>query len=69
MALDDEDWRHIQDRLSGLCREVGTLLVAFAPLDFELQEGTVRTIAMVGFVLAGGGLFLLSLVIDLRSRT
>lgn len=69
MALNDEGRRHIKERLAGFFREIGTLLVAFAPLDFALQEGTVRTIAMLAFVVAGGALFAASLVIEMRFKS
>lgn len=55
----------IWQRLAGLCREIGTLLLAFAPLDYSLQQD-VRPATLVGFVVAGGFLFLISLAHDVR---
>ena len=52
-------------RVAGLCREVGTLLLAFAPLDYALQPD-VDPIVLVGFVVVGGGLFVGSLIYDVR---
>jgi len=68
MPLSLDERRHIQERISGFCREVGTLLVAFAPLDFAMQSGTIRTAVLVGFVVAGGSLFGVSLFIELRLK-
>ena len=65
MPLSSAHFTIIRDRLAVLCREVGTLLLAFAPLDYALQKG-VEPATFIGFVLLGGVLFLISLVHDVR---
>ena len=57
----------LQLRVAVLCREVGTLLVAFAPLDYSIQQAP-RSETMTGFVVAGAALFTVSLVIEWRAR-
>jgi hypothetical protein len=68
MLLSLEEWQHTRERLCGLFREVGTLLVAFAPLDYSMQSGELPRLSLAGFLVAGACLFVLSLLIELRWR-
>jgi len=52
-------------RITDLYREVGTLLLAFAPLDFLLQP-TLDPWSLFGFVLVGSAFFVLSVVREIR---
>ena len=52
-------------RITDLYREVGTLLLAFAPLDFLLQP-TLDPWSLFGFVLVGSAFFALSVVREIR---
>ena len=66
MTLSDNQRSLIEARITVIVREVGTLLLAFAPLDDSLQIN-IEPWSLVGFVTAGGGLFVLSLVREIRS--
>lgn len=66
MLLSSLQQKIVWTRLAELSREVGTLLLAFAPLDYALQE-TINPLILAGFGGAGGTLFLISLVHDIRS--
>ena len=55
-------------RIAGGMREVGTLLIAFAPLDYTMREaGDPWTLA--GFLVAGGVLFGLSVLWEVTEHT
>ena len=66
MRLTAVQQKIVWKRLADLSREVGTLLLAFAPLDYALQE-TINPLILAGFGVAGGTLFLIALVYDIRS--
>jgi hypothetical protein len=55
----------VSRRFTDLLREVGTLLLAFAPLDYMLQPD-LDPWSLLGFVTMGVAFFLLSLVRELR---
>jgi len=52
-------------RFTDLAREVGTLLLAFAPLDYLLQP-SLEPWSLIGFVFVGGALFVWSLLREAR---
>ena len=54
----------VQERLEDAMREVGTLLIAFAPLDVALAEDRSRTRALLLFLLIGVALFAGSLWLE-----
>jgi hypothetical protein len=58
----------VQERLEDAMREVGTLLVAFAPLDAALAEGGRATRALLFFLLIGMALFAGSLWLERRRK-
>ena len=60
--------RLIRRRLTDLYREVGTLLIAFAPLDYSLEPAAARW-TLVGFVVVGIALFALSVIHEARAKT
>ena len=66
MTFSSKQRTHVVERAAGLCREVGTLLVAFAPLDYSMQHQTVNAASLAGFLVTGGVLFALSIFIELR---
>lgn len=68
MPLTSRQKLAIYERLSGLCREVGTLLVAFAPLDYSMQHENVHGASLALFLAAGGVLFAFSVFLELRSE-
>ena len=47
-------------------REIGVLLLAFAPLEFTLQGDTGRPLAMILFAATGLGLWVGSLYMEVR---
>jgi hypothetical protein len=57
-----------QERLEDAMREVGTLLIAFAPLDAALAEQRGKTGLLLLFMIVGVLLFIGSLLIE-RSRS
>ena len=59
MNLADQHKTLLRDRVTALAREVGTLLLAFAPLDYSLQRD-VDPWSLGLFVLVGIGLFVAS---------
>ena len=56
----------VQERLEDAMREVGTLLIAFAPLDAALAERPGRTGLLLLFMLYGVLLFIGSLLLERR---
>ena len=68
MALTTEQWNKASDRFVGLFREVGTLLMAFAPLDYAMQIRIVAPWVLTAFLLAGATLFVFSVMVELRVR-
>lgn len=61
MSLSEHHQAILATRITDLARELGTLLLAVAPLDFLLQPA-LDPWSLFGFVLVGGGLFILSVV-------
>jgi hypothetical protein len=57
----------IAHRTIDLLREVGTLLLAFAPFDYMLQP-EVEVWSLAGFVVLGTTLFIWSLRLELRRQ-
>ena len=57
----------VQERVEDAMREVGTLLIAFAPLDAALAERPGRTGLLLLFMAFGVLLFIGSLLIERRS--
>ena len=55
-------YRRVQDAL----REIGTLLIAFAPLDVGLQGVAGRVHVLVFFLSVGAGFFGCALVLEWR---
>lgn len=55
------------ERLEDALREIGTLLVAFAPMDAVLAEAGRRGLVLI-FFLVGGLLFMGSLWLERRDR-
>ena len=55
-----------QERLEDAMREVGTLLIAFAPLDAALAEQRGKTGLLLLFMIVGVLLFLVSVLIERR---
>ena len=68
MRVTDEEWELAVARVIALFREVGTLLLAFAPLDYAMQPGVSDPRILQAFLLAGLALFALSLIAEWRSR-
>lgn len=56
--------KSVQERLEDVMREVGTLLIAFAPLDAALAESRSVTRALLFFLLMGVALFAGSLWLE-----
>jgi hypothetical protein len=56
----------VQERLEDAMREVGTLLIAFAPLDAALAERPGRTGLLLLFMTFGVLLFIVSVLIERR---
>jgi hypothetical protein len=56
----------IAQRLIEVVREMGVLLLAFAPLEFTLQGGTASAFALWGFVSTGVALLAISLYAEAR---
>ncbi len=56
------------ERLTGLYREVGTLLLAFAPLDYSLEPDAAAW-SLAGFIVAGISLFALSVFREVRTKS
>ena len=56
----------VQERLEDAMREVGTLLIAFAPLDAALAEQRGKTGLLLLFMIVGVLLFLVSVLIERR---
>ena len=56
----------VLERLADAMREVGTLLIAFAPLDAALVERPGRTGLLLLFMIFGVLLFIGSLLIERR---
>jgi hypothetical protein len=65
MALSRKQQVRFGGRLTALGREVGTLLLAFAPLDY-FQKEYLDVEGLLWFVLAGIMLFAYSLIWELR---
>jgi hypothetical protein len=62
------DVKTVQERLEDAMREVGTLLITFAPLDAALAEGSGTAGKFLSFVIVGAALFAGSLWLE-RRRT
>ena len=58
--------RRIRDRVLDGMREVGVLLIAFAPLDAVLVENRSARSALLLFLALGGFLFAVALIIEWR---
>jgi hypothetical protein len=58
----------VQERVEDAMREVGTLLITFAPLDAALAEGSGMAGKFLSFVIVGVALFAGSLWLE-RRRT
>ena len=56
----------VQEPLEDAMREVGTLLIAFAPLDAALAERPGKTGLLLLFMIVGVLLFIVSLLIERR---
>jgi hypothetical protein len=56
----------VQERLEDGMREVGTLLITFAPLDAALAEGSGMAGKFLSFVIVGVTLFAGSLWLERR---
>ena len=56
----------VQERLEDAMREVGTLLIAFAPLDAALAERSEKTGLLLLFMIVGVLLFIVSVLIERR---
>jgi len=56
----------VQERLEDAMREVGTLLIAFAPLDAALAERPGSTSLLLLFMTFGVLLFIVSVLIERR---
>jgi hypothetical protein len=54
-------------RVVDAMREIGTLLLAFAPLDYSLKEGT-HPWSLGGFIVAGVLLLSGAVIIEVRRR-
>ena len=65
MALTKKERALIGHRFTLLLREVGTLLVAFAPLDY-FQHDAIDVPGLAGFTILGLALFAWSVFRDLR---
>ena len=65
MPLSRKQQARLASRLTELCREVGTLLLAFAPLDYFQQEH-LDARGLLSFVLLAMVLFAYSVVRELR---
>jgi len=60
VALTAEERLKVAARFAGSMREVGTLLIAFAPLDYTMQEAADPW-TLAGFLVAGGALLTVSI--------
>jgi hypothetical protein len=58
----------VQERLEDAMREVGTLLIAFAPLDAAIAESGRASRALLFFLLIGMALFAGSLWLERRRK-
>ena len=67
LKLSAEQRSLIDERIGSALREIGTLLLAFAPLDHTMNE-TASAWSLAGFVIAGGLLFAFSILEELRRR-
>jgi hypothetical protein len=56
----------LSKRLTDLYREVGTLLIAFVPLDYSLQQ-EISPRSLAAFLAVGGMTFALSIYRENRS--
>lgn len=66
MRLTTDQRNRIATRFVEATREIGVLLLAFAPLEFTMQKGTLSTTILVAFLLAGFSLFALSVFVEVR---
>ena len=64
--VQDTAVKTMQERLEDAMREVGTLLIAFAPLDAALTERPGRTGLLLLFMAVGVLLFIVSVLIERR---
>ena len=67
MALSRKQKARIGARMTVLYREVGTLLLAFAPLDY-LQRDTVNVLELLAFLSIGVSLFGWSVFREMRGE-
>ena len=65
MTLSRKQQARVGGRFTVLCREVGTLLLAFAPLDY-FQHETLDVVGLLAFVLLGSMLFAYSVIREMR---
>lgn len=65
MPLTRKQRTRLHVRINGMLRELGTLLLAFAPLDY-LQQEHVDFTTLAGFVILGLTLVALSMLRELR---
>lgn len=68
MRLNESVRSTLAKRLVEAAREIGVLLLAFAPLEFTLQGGASRPIAMAVFIASGFGLWAGSLYGEVRQQ-
>ena len=67
MQLTEAQKARILLRVIEAMREIGVLLLAFAPLEFTLQGGTASALALWGFVSTGVALLAISLYLETRT--
>ena len=63
-----DQWALVRERATGALREIGTLLVAFAPLDFTMSERAGGW-SLAGFLVAGGIAFAIAVAMELRGKS
>jgi hypothetical protein len=56
----------LRKRAGEISREIGTLFVAFAPLDAALSESRSRVLAMLPFATLGLLLIVIAIISELR---
>lgn len=67
VRLSPEQRSIVHERIAGALREIGTLLVAFAPLDYTMSE-SAGAWSLAGFLILGGCLFTLGVYSELRRK-
>jgi len=66
--MDKPERKTVRERIEDAFRKIGTLLIAFAPLDAALSDrGAEKNLPYLLFFLGfGGSLFMLSLILEGR---